>query len=79
MEIGGRCQVTRTGLWFGGEKNKTKWERLSIRPACEAFKEKKCERKLTQVIKTREGAIRYRNIYIYILIIIKDTKNSGRE
>ena len=29
------------------------------------------------MIKTREGAIRYRKKYI--LIIIKDTKNSGRE
>ena len=24
LEIGDRCQVTKTGLWCGGEKKKTK-------------------------------------------------------
>ena len=47
LEVSVRCQVNRTGLWCGGEKKKTKWEELSIRPACEALK-KRCERKLTQ-------------------------------
>ena len=82
LEIGDRCQVTMTSLWCGGEKKKTKWEELSIRPACEALK-KRCERKLTQGDKN-EGRSNYiwgkkkKYIYIYILII-KDTKNSGRE
>ena len=45
-------------------------------------KKKRCERKLTQGDKN-EGRSNYiwgkkKNIYIYILII-KDTKNSGRE
>ena len=47
------------------KKKKTKWEELSIRPACEALK-KRCERKLTQGDKNegRSNFFFFRRKYI---------------